>query len=163
MTTLHKSAKRPLPHVIAVSSMGLGQNHRHMPLALRVSPWLSKYSRQILYPWMLSGPHADKEGMEYVLLRASSHFRTPEALPPSSILSDAERNMVPEDFLPRLTIVRPALFTDGEERGSGKLKAGEDLSTYSISRKDVALFISEQCLKEKEGVSWVNRTPVVGY
>lgn len=109
---------------------------------------------------MLSGPHADKEGMEYLFQRAG-HFPSPTHLPPTHILPEAGRTAVPESFVPEVIILRPALLTDGPERGIGKVRADESASVYTISRADVARFITDKCMPG-EG-EWVNHAPVLGY
>lgn len=73
-----------------------------------------------------------------------------------------DRAAAPKSFLPEVIIVRPAFFTNSEERGQDKIKSGESASVYTISRKDVAGFISSQCLPGQGG-GWVNRAPVIGY
>lgn len=111
---------------------------------------------------MLSGPHRDKEGLEYVLQSAATALPTPTShFPPTDILSEIEREAVPKNVIPEIVIVRPALLTDGEPRGIDKIRADEKLSTYTVSRKDVALFVVEKCLPGND--KWLNRTPVVGY
>lgn len=113
---------------------------------------------------MLSGPHADKEGLEYLLQRAAVGLPTPtkkEDIPAKTILSEEVRTAAPESIIPEITIVRPALLTDGDARGPSALKAKEGLTTYTCSRKDVAEFIATQCLPPK--TEWVNKCPILGY
>ncbi|BEJ13746.1 hypothetical protein CspHIS471_0309200 [Cutaneotrichosporon sp. HIS471] len=145
LRVLERKPENQRPRIIAVSSMGIGENHHKMPFLLR-----------ILYPWMLSGPHADKEGMEYLYLRASNIGGTPTP-PPINILSEANRDV--SRVLPELILVRPALLTDGAE--SGAVRAGEDVYTYRVSRADVGRWITDNCMPEKG--EWVNRAPVLGY
>ncbi|TXT15854.1 hypothetical protein VHUM_00357 [Vanrija humicola] len=133
------------PRVVAVSSMGIGDNHALMPLPLR-----------ILYPWLLHTPHQDKEGLEYLLQRAASALPTPRDVP--SVLSASDAATAPEAFLPEVVVVRPALLTDGA--GEHEVKAAEDAYTYYVSRADVGRFIARRCLI---GDEWVNKMPVVGY
>lgn len=109
---------------------------------------------------MLSGPHADKEGLEYLFQRAGN-FPTPTQTPPTSILSEADRASLPESFVPEVIIIRPALLTDGAESGLSKIRAAEGASVWTISRNDVARFITDRCMPG-EG-EWVNRAPVLGY
>jgi hypothetical protein len=112
---------------------------------------------------MLSGPHADKEGLEYLFQRAGSGFPAPKAAdtPPEAILSAAERDGAPENTIPEFTIVRPALLTDGAAAGPPTLKAAEGLATYTCSRRDVADFITRECLPGSD--AWVNKCPILGY
>ncbi|GMK53946.1 hypothetical protein CspeluHIS016_0105320 [Cutaneotrichosporon spelunceum] len=147
LRVLERKPESERPRVIAISSMGLGDNHYKMPFLLR-----------LLYPWMLSGPHADKEGMEYLYLRASNITGPTPAPPPTKILSEANRD-VPERMLPELILIRPALLVDGTE--GGVVRAGEDVCTYRVSRFDVARWISDNCMPGEE--AWVNRAPVLGY
>ncbi|CAK9780817.1 unnamed protein product [Cutaneotrichosporon oleaginosum] len=137
------------PRVIAISSMGIGTNHSTMPLPLR-----------ILYPWLLSGPHADKEGLEYLLLRAASAFDAPSLPAILAISGSADTSADPalENILPHLILVRPALLTDG---APAAVRAAEDLSAYSVSRASVGRWIAQHCMPDQD--QWVNRAPVLGY
>ncbi|KAL7424042.1 hypothetical protein Q5752_001627 [Cryptotrichosporon argae] len=74
------------PRVVAVSSMGIGDSHGAMPLAMR-----------ILYPLAISAPHADKEGLEYmcprdtlreVVIVRPAFFTDGEALGPDNTKAD---------------------------------------------------------------------------
>lgn len=115
---------------------------------------------------MLSRPHQDKEGLEYLLRRSSSTLPTP---PPSSIpalLSAIQYQGLKADFIPEVTIVRPALMTgtgDAKEqpKGSDKTKAGEGITTWTINRAEVGRFIVDECLPGKN--EWVNKAPTVGW
>jgi len=109
---------------------------------------------------MLSGPHADKEGLEYLYAKASTLPNT-AIVPATEILSEADREAAPQGIIRELIVVRPALLTDGEEHGVGVLKAQEGLRTYTCSRKDVAGFIVRECLPGHD--EWVNKFPVLGY
>ncbi|KAI9504604.1 NADH(P)-binding-domain-containing protein [Coemansia spiralis] len=56
------------------------------------------------------------------------------------------------------TIVRPALFTNGET--TKKYRAGLDVSGYTISRSDLAHFILEECVIEGK---YRNESPSIAY
>ncbi|KAL1412844.1 hypothetical protein Q8F55_000593 [Vanrija albida] len=109
------------PRLVAISSMGIGDNHGAMPLALR-----------------------DKEGLEYLVRRAARGLPTPDAVPPVV----AEPAAVREDFLPEVVVVRPALLTDGS--GGHAVKAAADAYTYYVSRADVGRFVATRCLQGEE-------------
>lgn len=62
-----------------------------------------------------------------------------------------------------MIVVRPALFTGGDETALGKekTKVGEEVYTYTIRRTEVARFIAEECVPGQD--EWVGKNPVVGY
>ena len=68
---------------------------------------------------------------------------------------------------PRVLILRPALYTDGECRGDKKgvdgyrVGDGSLPGAYTIGRRDVAHFITEQGLKNWE--KWEGKCAVIGY
>ncbi|ODN82731.1 hypothetical protein L202_01015 [Cryptococcus amylolentus CBS 6039] len=151
LASLHAQGRK-LPRVIAVSTMGLGENHKVMPLALR-----------IIYPWLLHSPHQDKLGLELLLQRASSVLPTPpqSTFAKLPFLSSSSVSSVKEGFLPEVIIIRPAMFA-GEEPAKGReaTKVGEKVTTYTIRRREVSRVIVEDFLGESE---WVNRLPMIGY
>lgn len=98
----------------------------------------------------------DKEGLEYLVQRASIALPTPATAP--AVVAESNATDAPESFLPEVVIVRPAMFTDGT--GGHEVKAAEDAYTYYISRADVGRFVAQRCLRGEE---WVNKAPVVGY
>ncbi|KAL7423088.1 hypothetical protein Q5752_002387 [Cryptotrichosporon argae] len=136
------------PRVVAVSSMGIGDSHGTMPLAMR-----------IFYPLAIKRPHDDKLGLEHVL-STSSISLPPSPAPPPHILSPAQLGRVPRARLPGVTIVRPAFFVDGAPRGPERTRVGEQLSAYTVARGDVARFIVDECVG---GDKWVNKRPIVGH
>ncbi|EIW68588.1 hypothetical protein TREMEDRAFT_31795 [Tremella mesenterica DSM 1558] len=135
------------PRVVAVSSMGIGENHSVMPLLMR-----------ILYPLVLSKPHQDKESLEYLLSRSAKHITTPTNLPP--LLTAGKVQEIKADFLPEVTIVRPAFFTGGDApaRPETELQVDEKACVYTVRRSEVGRLIVE-CMKG----GWVNKMPVIGY
>jgi hypothetical protein len=112
---------------------------------------------------LLNKPHLDKEGLEYLLLRASVAHPAPEAhLPPEDILPREAIPSVKENFLPEVIIVRPAMFTGNQPpKGKDKTQAGETIAVYRITRPEVARFIAEECVPGED--EWLNKLPVVGY
>ncbi|OCF30444.1 hypothetical protein I317_02561 [Kwoniella heveanensis CBS 569] len=153
--TKETQAQFPLPRLIVVSSMGIGDHHREIPFAMRA-----------LYSWLLTKPHQDKLALEYLLRRSSTSFPTPDpssnpnAIPPESWLPQSTVHSIQSDFLPRVTIVRPAMFgADGPARPASQLKVGEKAQVYFVRRSEVARFIVDECV-QKGG--WVNKLPVIG-
>lgn len=142
-----------LPRMIVVTSTGLTpSSHRSLPLLLRP-----------LYSYLLDQPHNDKRGTE----RLAFHCMGREW--PNDVPEPAEDIMGPDwanrEGLPKfgtfsnVLIVRPALLTDGEcvadkAEKSDKKKSyrvsTEEISGYTVSRKDVAHFIVEDALKNWE-------------
>ncbi|TXT11204.1 hypothetical protein VHUM_01955 [Vanrija humicola] len=140
------------PRVVVCSSMGIGSNHDVMPLAWR-----------IIYPLIIGGPHEDKVGLEYILSRAASGIPTPtdkRDVPAEHILPAAARGTLPENFLPQVTILRPAFMDDRDPKGLDAVKSGEAIKSYFIGRRDLADWVVKNVIDSDE---WVNRFPVIGY
>ncbi|KAK4685383.1 hypothetical protein P7C73_g4764, partial [Tremellales sp. Uapishka_1] len=141
-----------VPRVVAVSSMGIGENHKVMPFLMRQ-----------LYYWTLESAHADKEGMEYVLLRASRTQSPPAdvSAPLPRLISPDALKETKEGFLDELIIVRPAaLVGDAAARDESVVKVGEELATYTVRRSEVGRFIARECVPGKN--EWVGKLPIVG-
>ena len=86
-----------------------------------------------LYRTILRKPHVDKINME---------------------------NAIAEGYVPgKWVLIRGALFTDGEKKGTYRI--GETEVGYTISRKDVADFIVRECING-DG-KWLGRRPVLVY
>jgi len=111
----------PVPRLIVVSSMGIGEQGKELPLLLRP-----------FYKIVLHKPHVDKERMEKAVMEAS-------------------------DWLKEWILVRPALLTNGKH--SGKYRAIQTSSGYTISRADVADFM----IKNLASKEWVQKGPVLAY
>jgi len=115
------------PRLIIISSNGLGaQGHADLP-------WLLKP----LYGWLLKEPHADKEEMERQINTGAG-------------IQHVDFNPMGDDkgMLGNVVIVRPALLTNGEARGLQSVSSGKRLpSAWTISRKDVGLFIATNCVQ----------------
>ncbi|OCF72987.1 hypothetical protein I204_06217 [Kwoniella mangroviensis CBS 8886] len=149
------------PRVIVCSSMGIGEAHKDMPLAMR-----------LLYSWLFDKPHQDKKSLEYLFHRSAIHLPTqtsPHDIPPESPLSKQAIESTKPDFLPEVIIVRPAFMPteepfDAVPGPKDKVGVEEGLSCYTIKRSDVGRFIIEDCLPgEGKDDKWVNKCPVVGY
>lgn len=115
---------------------------------------------------MLSKPHQDKEGLEYLLRRSSTAISTPPTSSVPALLANGRYEDLRPDFIPEVTIVRPALMTgtgDAKEqpRGADKTKAGEGITVWTINRAEVGRFIVDECLPGKN--DWVNKAPTVGW
>ncbi len=64
----------------------------------------------MLYSWLLSKPHVDKEGLEVLMLRASSKNPTPSTeIASTDLLPSEQYTSVKEDFLPEVIVLRPAM------------------------------------------------------
>ncbi|KAG8870802.1 hypothetical protein FRB98_001341 [Tulasnella sp. 332] len=130
----------PQPRVIAITSMGITKDsHRHLPYLLRP-----------LYA-VIRSPHADKLGMERVVHYSAGW--TPEWKenePIKEVLAPGWETKLPEKgWLKHAVIVRPAILTDGE--ALAKYRVGDHLkASYTISRKDVAHFITNDLLENWE-------------
>ncbi|KAI0074184.1 hypothetical protein K474DRAFT_1601882 [Panus rudis PR-1116 ss-1] len=150
------------PKFIAISSLGLTRiSHKALPLIYRP-----------LYSVLLSSPHQDKLGMEYILAYLSGREWEDDE-PFADILSPAwkeDSRLLGAGELKKLVVVRPALLVGEECQGdkvkeSGKepyrVSAGNLQSPYSISRQDVAHFMVEGLLPEWE--RWQGKCVDVAY
>jgi hypothetical protein len=137
-------AQAPLPKLITISSSGItAASHRALPLIIKP-----------LYGFFLAAPHEDKLGMERVVAHAAG-WSWEDKGPSARVLSSGwEARAGQPGQLQDVVVLRPSAFTDGKctaEDTSGKTyrSAGGDLrGAYTISRRDVAHFIVERCLKE---------------
>jgi len=137
----------PQPRLIVITVLGLTKaSHASLPLPIR-GLWAT-----------MPGPHADKLGMEKLVHHSAGW--TPEwneKGPSEEILLPGWEARLPEKgWLKHAVVVRPALLTDGQERG--KYRVGEELKgVYSVSRRDVAHFISNDVLpnwEKYDGKGW---------
>ncbi|KZP01019.1 hypothetical protein CALVIDRAFT_595144 [Calocera viscosa TUFC12733] len=132
--------------LVIVSTMGMGAKHKELPFLLR----------GVLYGWLLNDAHSDKEAVEYLALLSSKH-RTPAQQPEARTLPDSSASLR-SNWLDEVIILRPALFTDGKE--TGKVRAAPVVRrAYTISRRDVGMFIADECLKGNN--KWVGEDGVV--
>ncbi|WVW84620.1 hypothetical protein I302_106654 [Kwoniella bestiolae CBS 10118] len=148
------------PRVIVCSSMGIGEAHKDMPLAMR-----------LLYSWLLNKPHQDKMSLELLFHRSSIHLSdltSPHDIPPETLLSKQAIEGTKPNFLPEVIIVRPAFMPteepfDAQPGPRDIVGVEEGLRCYTIRRTDVARFVVEECLPGSGGEKWVNKCPVIGY
>ncbi|WWC70702.1 uncharacterized protein I206_104653 [Kwoniella pini CBS 10737] len=146
------------PRVIVTSSMGIGESHKDMPLAMR-----------LLYSWLLEKPHQDKMSLQYLFHKSSKflpNLNSSKDKPPKSLLSQSNIESIKSNFLNEVIIIRPAFMPteepfDALKNPSKGYKVKEDLSCYTILRSDTGRFISEKCLPGQN--EWVNKCPVIGY
>lgn len=137
------SARRsPKPFLAALSTTGISAQKRDVPLAMIP-----------MYHWLLAVPHKDKKEME-ALLQA-------ETAKPAG-------QRVIQDFL----TVRPSFLTNGERRGSGKLRVGKEDAAeakpvvgYTISREDVGGWLFDEVVKggNKGREQWGGKMVTITY
>jgi len=154
------------PRFVLNSSMGMGaQAHKCLPFALK-----------LFYTTMLTKPHQDKIAMEVLFHEAlvpSSSYPSfvpspseisPDILSPSALAALPKSVIQPSDVL----VLRPALFTDGAEKGLSKVRIGQEgeiKGCYTISRLDVGGFIAA-CLADLDGElakKWFGKQIVMAY
>ncbi|KAK8243409.1 hypothetical protein HDK90DRAFT_122678 [Phyllosticta capitalensis] len=122
------------PHLVAITSVGISDKGRDMPLALLP-----------LRYWLLPVALADKKKTERL------------------IEADFAKSEV-ERAIRGYTIVRPTILTDSKSCGLDRIRVGGDENPaigYSISRDDVGLWIFENTIKkaqELEGGNIVSMT-----
>ncbi|EAL22928.1 hypothetical protein CNBA6970 [Cryptococcus deneoformans B-3501A] len=150
LAEVHKKGQQ-VPRVITVSTMGVGENHKVMPLVWR-----------ILYPWLLRSALLDKGGLEYLFQRAST-VMSPPTPPSTDVLSATTISSTLKDFIPEVIILRGAAYVEDDQppKGRKETKIGERLKSYTIRRAEVARVIVEDCLPGRN--EWVNKLPVIGY
>ncbi|KAJ7187920.1 hypothetical protein C8R46DRAFT_1157147 [Mycena filopes] len=161
LRTLPTTSTTPPPRIIALSSTGIGPTaHKALPILLKP-----------LYA-ALTIPHYDKAGMEQAVAHVAGWAPNPElGAPRVEILGEnwTEGLPAPGTLKDRVLVVRPALLTDGkcvadENKAKGKGKAPyrashEELSFYTISRKDTAHFVVDALSRWDEFKGIVN----IGY
>lgn len=123
-------AANPKPQVTAISTTGISSGPRDVTLLFYP-----------LYHWLLAVPHEDKRHMESLLRQAT------------------RQNSPKQTGISAGTIVRPSLLTDGEGESNGIMVGTEATPSvgYTISRKDVGLWIYQNLLKEAD-TKWKGET-----
>ena len=125
------------PRLIAVTSQGITkEGHRQLPLPLR-----------LVYA-LMEVPHVDKNGMEQLAAYCDGKPWN-ETDHTGTLLPDTWKQALGEDegWLKSIVVLRPALLTDGAEKG--KYRMEETLkSAYTISRRDVAHFITGRLMED---------------
>lgn len=146
------------PRIITISSIGLTRtSHAALPIPLKP-----------LYGYLLASPHRDKVGAERVISHlAGWPWNTQDDGEPVAEVLDVEGRWREMPGMPRegslkedVLVIRPALLTDGECLAE-KVKPGaegkqpyrvseEELSGWTVSRKDVAHFVADAALNRWE-------------
>ncbi|KAJ7282764.1 hypothetical protein C8J57DRAFT_51271 [Mycena rebaudengoi] len=130
--------------IIAISSNGLTpEGHAKLPFPMR-----------LLYGYLLTSPHRDKIGLEFVLAHCGGRSYSGE-MPGDDIMGLAWKERVglpPMSALKRVLVVRPAWLIDGDCHAESTKKkmyrVGEgELTGWVISRADVAHFLFEVVTK----------------
>ncbi|KAG8995322.1 hypothetical protein FRB90_000209 [Tulasnella sp. 427] len=142
---------QPQPKLIAITSNGVTPStHGGLPFLSRA------------FYALITVPHADKFGMERALYwSAGWAWKESDGEPEAHILPHDWQARLggQEGWLKDVVVVRPAILTDGVE--TGKWKAGVELpGLWTVSRKDVAKFVSDEVLKEGK---WDGKPVSVGY
>ncbi|KAF8877043.1 hypothetical protein BD779DRAFT_1558843 [Infundibulicybe gibba] len=155
----------PQPRMITISSMGLTpHSHAAMPLPMRV-----------LYGAMLDVPHRDKVGAERIIAHCTGWAwdKIADREPPEEIMGPGDWTQRPglpaPGTLNSVLVIRPALLTDGDcradkakARGKPAYRVSEpDISTWTVSRKDVAHFVADAVLNRWH--EFENKRVTIGY
>ena len=98
---------------------------------------------------LLNDKKADKRGMEALLSHVSASLPIEDDKPTDNILSRDTIEELSPGFLTETLIVRPAQLRDTD--GSGSLRAGEQITTYSTGRGELGKWIAG-VLKSKGGM-----------
>ncbi|KAG8992126.1 hypothetical protein FRB90_001081 [Tulasnella sp. 427] len=135
-------SSQPKPRIIALSSIGVtAASHAKTALPVRV------------FFKMITVPHLDKLGVHRIAAFASGRQWPAEN---NKLLGDPN-DLLPQDWQTKVvegswgpdnvTVIQAALLTDGVE--TKKYRTGENELTglYTISRRDVAHFITDDLLK----------------
>lgn len=148
------------PKFIVVASNGITHSsHKQLPIVVKP-----------LYSFLLESPHADKFALERLIAHCAGwEWSDGEPHPdvmPLELLSDAN---LPQ--LRHIIVLRPALLTDGAckadktEGSAGKTPyraQGSDLKgAYTISRRDVAHFMTEKALRNWD--EWEGKCITLAY
>ena len=139
----YNSHPEPRPKLVFISSTGLSRtSHDALPILLKP-----------LYAYALRAPHADKLGMERAAAYAAG-WKWEDEEPKAEIIGENWKEGLGEGgWLKDVCVVRPALLTDGACKADTRQKSYRAEETelsggYTISRRDVAHFVVEKCLKE---------------
>lgn len=154
-------AQSPAPKIITLSSTGLTKSS-HAQLPLPYKP---------LYSWLLKYPHQDKIGSEKVVAYCAGRpWDANDGDVGADIMGENWEEGLPRGTLPDIVVLRPAMFI-GEEckadiaatkgKGTGYRVQERDITSYAISRKDVAHFIVEGVLSDWD--TWKGKYPAIGY
>ncbi|GJJ12045.1 hypothetical protein Clacol_006286 [Clathrus columnatus] len=136
----------PQPKLIVVSANGLTKaGYGALPLYLKP-----------VFTVGLKKPYADKRVMETVIFRAAN-WTWPEETPKDMrtfLGADWEKELREPGFLKEIVIIRPSLLVDGDDKvpaeGKYQTTTEELKKPFSITRKEVAHFITEKLLKQWE-------------
>ncbi|KAG8947124.1 hypothetical protein FRC04_010975 [Tulasnella sp. 424] len=138
------------PKIVAVTSNGItAKSHQGIPFLAK-----GFYA-------LITVPHADKLGMEKAI-HWSAGWPWKEEQPEAHILPQGWQEQLggKPGWLKSVVVVRPAILTDGEE--VGKYKVGQEIpGLWTVSRKDVGHFISNDVLKDWS--KWEGKAVSVGY
>lgn len=141
-TSAGAGRRGPKPFFAALSTTGISAQKRDVPLAMLP-----------MYHWLLAVPHKDKKEMEALLL--------------AEMAKSAEQRVI-QDFL----TVRPSFLTNGERRGSGKLRVGKEDAAgakpvvgYTISREDVGGWLFDEVIKggNQRRQQWTGKMVTITY
>lgn len=141
----------PQPRIIIISSTGLTkESHAALPLLMKP-----------IYGYLLRSPHKDKIGVERLVSHCAGWPWTadPDEEPDASIMGSTDwmntPGLPPPGSLHRVLVLRPAFLTDGESIADKNSNADgvpayrvseEELGGYTISRRDVAHFVTDAVL-----------------
>lgn len=130
------------PFLAALSTTGISAQKRDVPLAMIP-----------MYHWLLAVPHKDKKEME-TLIQAE-------------VAKPADQRVI-QDFL----TVRPSFLTNGERRGTDKLRVGKEDAAeakpvvgYTISREDVGGWLFDEVVNggSKRRDRWTGKKITITY
>ncbi|KZT69900.1 hypothetical protein DAEQUDRAFT_726223 [Daedalea quercina L-15889] len=163
VTTMPASLRAPAaqPRFVIISSTGLSRaSHAELPLLLKP-----------FYGYALRSPHTDKFAMERVIAHCAGwdwddEVPNAEVLPPTWA---AEPGVPAFGELKHVVAIRPALLTSGSCKGDTKkngkapyrVKDGELTDSYTISREDVAHFLTEGLLSDWD--KWEGKRVHIAY
>lgn len=150
----------PHPKIITISSIGLTHaSHKLLPLPLKP-----------LYSYLLPAPHKDKCGAEELIAHCAGWKWDARDSAGDEILGVNWTNRVPDaGELKGITVIRPALLTDGECRadvkGKGseayRVKEGDLEGSWTVSRRDVAHFLVEGVMRHWQ--EWEGKCTSIAY
>lgn len=125
-----------------------------------------------VYSFVLASVQDDKLGVENIAARYVGRVlpdtAKPEVLP--SNWTDEEGVMDRGEYK-KIVVIRPTVLTDGECQGDLVSAGGktpyrlveDDITGYSISRKDIAHFVAEELTKDEVWVKWEGKCAAISY
>jgi len=157
-----RSPSSAQPRIVAISSIGITSvGYKKLPIILKP-----------VFSYMLTSIQDDKLGAETIV----AHYvgrDFPDPAKPEVLKSTwkEEEGVMERGSYKKIVVVRPTMLTDSECQGDKIAAAGkapyklgeDDVTGWSISRKDIAHFVAEELTKDEEWEKWEGKCAAISY